>query len=332
MDRFAFLGAQSYLFPLESEQESSQRWPPAVTNTTSEVIFSGFCCFQDAEENYLFFRPAPPDGVDPSQLSIELAVIKARQPTSSDTTTDGNEPTGSASRNTLHARIDGASYAMHFGAILQIVVETENAALPPSFTLEFEDVSLKLYVTPGSPEEYDTATQGITQTVESLVQGFQGKALSPSIATHRSGGGGASREGFGAGNAILVEKTEAWTKLVDTALDLSVVMIRGEGEVGPDGLSRLMDGTAHLLATSTVRPGERGQLHAATAGARQAAEIDLDHALAGFIVDSMVDRGAHAKAVGGAVRDVDVVRQRTERLREAYHAQVLGELLPVHPT
>lgn len=316
MDRYTFLAGQPFLISLPSSQ-----WPPAVANTTSEIIFRGFCCFQDCEENYLFFRPAPPSAADPSQLSIELGIVKPKGPSSSDTTTDGNELQG-ATQNALHVCIDGRCYAIHYAAILQIEVDSDDTALPPSFTMCFEDVNMKLYVTPGSRQEHQAAAEGIAQTVDSLVRGFQGKAASPGPATEEHRG---SDENLEAGTAMLAEKTQAWERLVDTALGLSVVMIRGEGEVGPEGLSRLMDETAVQLTTATVRGGERAQLHAATTGARQDAENRLEEALADFVADGT---GTHALVTGAT----EAVSERMAALRSAYEAQVWGELLPVgHP-
>ena len=250
-------------------------------------------------------------------------------PSSSDTTTDGNGTHDSKStKNALYALIDGGCYIVHHTAILEIAHEVDEALLlPPSFTLCFDDVNMKIYLAlaPASSTEYHAAAQDLQGTVDTMIRELKedpgsSRASPPPAAEPLPNSEGQSE----AGKDALRSKVEAWEKLVDSSLKLSVLMIRGEAEAEGD-LYCSMDECAAQLRAATVHVGERMQLHAVTFGARRAAERQVDEALGSFIADC----GAKsANADAAARRAVEVARRQ---LREAYEAQLFGDLLPAHP-
>ena len=191
MDRYTFLAGRPFLISLPSSQ-----WPPAVANTTSEIIFR-FCCFQDCEENYLFFRPAPiRSGPVGSRLN---SASSSQSSSSSDTTTDGNE-LQRATQNALHVCTIGG--AIHYAAILQIEVDSDDTALPPSFTMCFEDVNMKFYGHQG-PTRAPAAAEGVARQWIAWFAGFRAKAARSS---DRRAPGQRQTEG----GHVMAEKTQAW--------------------------------------------------------------------------------------------------------------------------
>jgi len=170
-------------------------------------------------------------------MSLELAIVVPKVPSSSDTTTDSTQE---LPRAALHALVDSRPYILHYPVIRQITQDfcegssQGGSEYPPSFSLCFDDVTMKVYTVQEQGLSHQAAADKLQQTVGMLVQHLQ-EDTPPSKAVETEIQASAQETGHalsGEAEAVLWQKTGAWVNHMDNVLGLSMALQRGS-EVQP---------------------------------------------------------------------------------------------------
>ena len=186
------------------------------------------------------------------------------------------------------------SFILEHGAILQITqdFDVERMMYPPSFSLTFDELSIRLYLNQtGAGERRDTVAQSTTRstaaaslenTVNSMIRELKEASSqeSPRVNYHQDVLPNHASED---GKALLTQKNESWERLVDTVLNLSISLIRCEKDPEEKrGVETFMDSIAVGLRHTTVRIAEMPVLETTTRHAISISESQLDAAFAAF--------------------------------------------------
>jgi len=331
MDRWAFLAAQPWCL-----RASCDEWPPTLSATTSEVIFTGCCCFKvpdhhGGDHRYLFFKPAPPHATDAAQMELEFAIANPKAPSSE--TTTGSRIVSDIP--TLHGRFDAKGFLISHHAIHKIDYHPgdEAANLPPSFTLCFADVMMQVYHSDSHDCTAEEAAEILHRTVEVMMDRLNTKhdpsgSASQETRSDQHPGSTINNE---EAKQLMLRKKASWNAHVEGVRRLAFHL---QQQVGEQVQAELSEKTAVLLAKCTVSAAEGELLRSSAMAARCKGEIEFDALLLATL--QQVDEGDEQLATQdlqpweGVPLSHPETSAAQERLKELYEAQLWSDLLPAH--